>query len=222
MDKERCLILLSGGLDSITTVYWAIEKGYKTEAIFFDSDRTPRDRELECVANIADTLNIRLHIIKIPLSQKIFEDMKPINIFLKRDEKKYNGYDDIDVFKEVLMWLAIGSSHALELRVDNIIIGINMNNTDMHPGLKTEFFQEFEKIFHIWTGKKIKIMTPFIQCDKSSIIKIGTKLRVPFQQTWSCSTNNKRHCGQCPECIIRTNAFNDANIRDPTEYDTKD
>ncbi len=215
--KEKCLVLLSGGLDSITSAYWAVKQGYSIEALFFDMDQNARDRGLECAMDVADCLKIRLHVLKIPLSQRVLQDMIPLSNLLK---KEVPDNSDMSIFEGIIMWLAIGASYALKSETDKIVIGINADNTKMHPGINAEFFNVFEKIVYLWTGKQIKILTPFIEYDKSAIITTGIELGVQFQYTWSCSEGNGKHCGKCANCIIRMNAFASVGIKDPTEYET--
>lgn len=216
-NRDKCLVLLSGGLDSVTATYWAVNQGYNVEVLFFDMNHTTKDRCLECVMDIADSLQIRLHVLKNPLSQKVLQEMTPISDILK---KEVADDSNMSVFETIIMWLAISASYSLKSGINKIILGINADNNKMNPGLQAEFFNFFERLFNMWTGKTIKIITPFIEQEKSEIIKTGIKFGVPFHNTWSCiEEGNEKQCGKCDNCIIRINAFRSLGFKDPTEYE---
>jgi 7-cyano-7-deazaguanine synthase len=63
------------------------------------------------------------------------------------------------------------------------------------------------------------VLTPFLQKDKSSVMRIGARLDVPYVDTWSCGVNVEKHCGKCVECLARKGAFKEIGLPDPTEYE---
>jgi 7-cyano-7-deazaguanine synthase len=75
--------------------------------------------------------------------------------------------------------------------------------------------QDYDAFFK---KRKLQIEAPFINVQKSELIRIGAALSVPFQLTWSCYLDQEKHCGKCESCMNRKNAFKEANIIDPTEY----
>jgi 7-cyano-7-deazaguanine synthase len=62
-------------------------------------------------------------------------------------------------------------------------------------------------------------LTPFLNKDKASIMRIGLKLGVPFENTWSCSVSVEKHCGRCADCVARKQAFGEVGLADPTRYE---
>jgi len=102
---------------------------------------------------------------------------------------------------------------------DSIVLGINADNVRAHPALDTSFFRAIEKLASMWIGNRIRVLTPFLQKDKSSVMRIGVRLGVPYVDTWSCGVNIEKHCGKCVECLARKEAFKEIRLPDPTEYE---
>lgn len=216
---QRCLLLLSGGIDSVIATYWAKKYKYKVEALLFDFGHSSRKGEIECARKITNALRIPLYIIQIPLSRKALENiMQPL---FSRSSIKRNDDSDIILFGNLITAYTIAAMYALTLRIKIIIIGLNAEDIKMYSSLTPLFFQTFEKLVSLWTHKKVKILTPFSNKTKSEIIKMGIKLGVPFKYTWSCGVNGEEHCGKCIDCVARKKAFVDAGVKDPTLYKHK-
>jgi len=216
--KEKCIVLFSGGLDSTTAIYWALNKKYIVEAIYIDYKHSARDKELKSVMDIADKSGIILHILKNSLSPKIFEEMSVVYPLKGGTKDKYS---DMPIFKNTIFSLLIGTDFALRAQSSILIMATNANDAIEHLGFQKKFFKTYEKLVKVWGNKQFKLLIPFLEKSKREIVEIGFKFSVPFELTWSCRYKNEKHCGTCNRCLERSKAFTEARIIDPTEYQYK-
>jgi len=204
---DRCLILLSGGVDSATLAFWISKRGHITECLYLDYGQGQENRERECARSVANRLGVNLTILEAPLPSDLLGCIPPI--------RANNG----GLFGDVVNMCVMATACALNSGAESIAIGVNAYDVQLYPALQRSFFGAIERLSILWIGKRIKILTPFLRKDKSSIARIGARLGVPFEDTWSCSMNVHRHCGICPDCAARRDALSKAGLTDGTEYE---
>lgn len=215
--KKSCLVLISGGLDSVTAAYWAKAQGYTIEGIFFDYEHITRDREISCVAHIADTLDIPLHVIKVPLTQQFFFDARPFpgpNSHLNEQMHEMR----LDILVCLLHWLTLAASFSMHLNIEEALVGITASDKTRVQAMHPAIFEHFGKLVSTWAKREFLVTAPFIAMDKQEVVSVGHSLGVPFESTWSCSEDNSIHCGSCVDCVMRRIAFSSVGIADPITY----
>jgi len=225
MKKAICLI--SGGLDSCTSAFIAKNEGYKIYGLTFNYGQRHK-KEIECAKKIAQSLNIKDHIIfdlklsKIGGSSLVDKSKKiEINHNLKDIGKIIPS---TYVPARNIIFLSIALAYAEANDADAIFIGATATDYAGYPDCRPEFFKSFQKTINLGTkkgieGKEIQIKTPLINLSKAEIIKKGFELNAPFEKTWSCYKGNKKACGRCDSCLLRLKGFKEANIKDKIEYE---
>jgi 7-cyano-7-deazaguanine synthase len=209
---RKCLVLLSGGIDSATLTYWLKRQGFAIEAVHFDYGQGQINGERECAMTIARKSDTLLHVIETALPS---DSMK--NVLLTQGSCAQ--ISNAAAFGDVVCMCIMAATFALTHGFDSIALGVNVDNTKAHPPLNTVFFRTIEKLVSLWTGNKIRVLTPFLQKDKSSVMRIGAELDVPYADSWSCGINIEKHCGKCVECLARKRNFKKIRLHDPTEYE---
>ena len=116
------------------------------------------------------------------------------------------------------IFLSVAVSFAVSIDATKIFYGAQGSDEPFYPDCRKEFYKSFEIAAKFGTGHNISIEAPFHDMPKSAMIKIGSKLGVPFELTWSCYLNGLKHCGKCESCVNRKNAFMEAGVADPAEY----
>lgn len=222
--NPRAVVLLSGGLDSATTLAIAIKNQYECYALSFDYGQKHR-AELTAATTIATTLGAATHkIINLNLAQlggsALTDD--------KLEVPDYQPHNTIPITyvparNTVFLSIALGWAEILEAR--NIFIGVSCVDYSGYPDCRPEYIAAFENLANLATkagveGKLFKIHTPIISLSKAATIRLGTELGVDFRMTVSCyrADNNGRACGNCDSCVLRKEGFNAAGIADPTNY----
>jgi 7-cyano-7-deazaguanine synthase len=206
-NQKKCLVLLSGGIDSTTLAFWLKKRGYSIECLYFDYEQGQTNGERECAISIARQLGANLKVLVAPRPR---ESLKSI---------LSNHNSDIELLVDVVNMCVTAAIFASLSNIDLILLGLNADDVLVHPSLRIRFFRVIERLVTLWTGKKLRISAPFLDKDKSSVMKIGAKLGVPFEKTWSCSVNIDKHCGRCPDCLERKQAFMQTGLPDYTEYE---
>ena len=210
---RQAVVLLSGGLDSATALYFAKAKGYICHCLIFDYGQL-HIKEINCAVNIAKAGGCSYKILKIdfPWKGSALLDKK-IKVSSKITQKIPATY----VPGRNIIFLSFALSFAETIKAKAIIIGAHAQDYSGYPDCRPDFFKSFIKMARIGTvrGKEIKILAPLLNKNKAQIIKLGIGLSVPFKLTWSCYRGQKRLCGRCDSCYYRAKGFKEAGLVDP-------
>lgn len=223
----KCVILISGGLDSATVLALAAKQGYEIHAISFKYGQR-HTVELEAVKRIIADYPVKSHrIIEINL-----RDFGGSALTDEIDVPSYTGTSALPSEVPITYVPArntIFLSYALALaevtEANEIFIGVHSSDHANYPDCRPEFIESFENMANKATsyysgGNKIKISAPLLHLTKADIVKLGTDLGVDYGKTISCYTPNDKaqSCGFCLACIVRKDAFSKNNLPDPTVY----
>ncbi len=211
MAKPKAIILLSGGLDSSTTLYYAKSKGYKCFALIFDYGQRHK-RELRSAAAVAKRASLPYHVLRIQLPWKGSSLLdKTLQIPSSKSPSTTLGTSKIPntyVPARNTIFLSFALSYAEAVGAGAIFIGANAIDFSGYPDCRPSFYKAFQKVVKEGTKKKkIKILTPLINKTKAQIIKLALKLKVPLELTWSCYKGGKKPCGVCDSCKLRQKGF---------------
>ncbi len=223
---EKCLVLLSGGLDSATCLAIAVDKGFKPYALSFDYGQRHRV-ELEKAKLLAKKFNA-VHFI-FPLSLNIIGGSaltdKSIEVPDVPLSEIGRGIPVTYVPARNTIFLSIAAGFCEVNDIEHIFIGVNALDYSGYPDCRPEFIRAMEQALTLGTkyydmGKRFNIHTPLIDLKKSEIIKLGIKLGVDYSLTNSCYNPdlNGNPCGRCDSCKLRLKGFKDAGFEDPLNY----
>lgn len=223
----KIFVLLSGGLDSATCLSLAIKK-YDKENVSAVSINygQKHDKELNCAKAIA--FHYGIEHFELNLS-KVFS--KTACALMKDNEKnishntyaeqiKVNGKVDTYVPFRNGLFLSALASYTLSRYPDEkikILIGVHSDDSanNAYADCSKEFINTINKAIQIGTYNKVEIEAPFVNLNKSDIVKKGKELFTPFALTWSCYEGGEKPCGKCATCIDRQKAFEANNAADP-------
>ncbi len=216
--SREAIVLLSGGLDSTTTLYLARSKGYKCLCLIFDYGQR-HNKEIISAKRIAKLTHSPYEIIRFRLPWKgssLLDKTRSIPKFVKKRKMIPSTY----VPGRNLIFLSLAVSFAESIGSEAIFIGANAVDFSGYPDCRPQFYEALRKTAKLGTkrgseGKTIKIYTPLIRKSKSEIVKLGFKLGVPFKYTWSCYRGGRKPCGVCDSCKLREKGFRNAGIKDP-------
>ena len=225
---KRAVILLSGGLDSSTTLAIAKNSGFKLFGLTF---RYGQRHKFEIISaqKIAQAYNLADHkITEIDLrtfgGSALTDDL---DVPKDRNNGTMNKSIPITyVPARNTIFLSFALAWAEVLGANDIFLGVNSMDYSGYPDCRPEYIQSFEIMANLATktgveGKQsIKIQTPLINMTKKEIIKKGLKLGVDYSLTHSCydPENDGISCGRCDACQIRLRGFQEAGIKDPIKY----
>ncbi len=215
---KKAVVLLSGGLDSATTLYIARKRGYDTFCLIFDYGQR-HGKEVEIAKKIARISGSEYKVIKIGFPWK-GSSLLDRTMRLPKGDKNRKTVPSTYVPARNTVFLSFALSCAEARRAEAIFIGANALDYSGYPDCRPEFYRAFNKLSRMATKcgiekKAIKVETPLIDMKKSDIIRLGLKLGVPYEHTWSCYKGGGSPCGSCDSCVIRERGFSEAGRVDP-------
>ncbi len=220
---KKAIVLLSGGLDSITVLAQAQAQGYQCYALSFDYGQR-HNAELEAATGIALHYQVEMHkVINLGLGSIGGSALTDEHIAVPDGPQKGIPVTYVPARNTVFLSFALGWAEVLSAY--DIFIGVNAVDYSGYPDCRPEFIGAFQKLANLATktgveGAEIKIHAPLVHLTKSEIIKLGVSLGVEYQQTVSCYSADKsgKACGHCDACRLRKLGFVEAGIDDPTAY----
>ncbi|MCJ8312167.1 MAG: 7-cyano-7-deazaguanine synthase QueC [Pseudomonadales bacterium] len=223
MANKKAVVLLSGGLDSVTVLAMAQQQGYECHAMSFDYGQR-HSSELIASAKIAKQSGVEHKIVPLNLrligGSALTDDIDVPDYEPDSDEIPVTY---VPARNTVFLSVALGWAEVLE--ADAIFIGVNAVDYSGYPDCRPEFIQAFELLANLATkagveGKKLSILTPLIDLTKAQIIQKGLDLGVDYAQTISCyqADDHGKACGVCDSCVLRKQGFTAAGVKDPTIY----
>ena len=231
MTDKKAVVLLSGGLDSATTLAIARDQGFRCYVLTFRYGQR-HECEVAAAQKVAKSLGAVEHrIIAIDLAAFGGSALTDPAIEVPKDRPDLDGRGGIPptyVPARNTIFLSYALAWAEVLGAFDIFIGVNSTDYSGYPDCRAEFIKAFEKTANLATAAavqdagKFRIHTPIIEMTKGQIIQVGTKLGVDYSLTHSCydPAPDGRACGSCDSCLLRRRGFAGAGIPDPTRYVT--
>jgi 7-cyano-7-deazaguanine synthase len=227
---KRAVVLLSGGIDSTTTLAIAIAEGYETYALSFDYGQRHR-LEIEAARRVASSLGAREHrVAKIDLrtfgGSALTDDL---DVPKQRSETEIiQGIPVTYVPARNTIFLAYALAWAEVIQACDIFLGVNAIDYSGYPDCRPEFIEAFENLANLGTkagaeGIRFEIHTPLIKFSKAEIIRRAVEFGVDLSLTHSCYDPSPEGlaCGECDSCFLRLKGFREAGITDPICYGKK-
>ena len=218
--RAKVVVLLSGGLDSATTLYYAKSRGFSCTCLSFDYGQRHR-RELAAARRIASEAGCEHRTVKISLPWK-GSSLLDKNIQLPAFDRRQRAGEEIPntyVPARNIIFLSFALSCAEAIGAQAIYIGANAVDYSGYPDCRPAFYDAFQNAARTGTkcgsNRPVTIVTPLINLTKAGIVKLGSRLKVPFGLTWSCYAGGSVPCGTCDSCFYRRKGFQEAGIDDP-------
>jgi 7-cyano-7-deazaguanine synthase len=227
--KDKAVLLLSGGLDSATTLAIARAQGFEVYALSFDYGQR-HYHELEAAKRIASQIGVQEHrIITIDLGGFGGSALTEAGLAVPKDrsaEDLAGGIPITYVPARNTIFLSFALAWAEVLKAYDIFIGVNALDYSGYPDCRPEFILAFENMANLATaygvedGRRIIIHTPLIDLSKAEIVRRGLELGVDYAMTVSCYDPDARGkaCGHCDACQLRRKGFRENGIEDPGAY----
>ena len=224
---KSAVVLLSGGIDSTTTLAIALAEGYEAYALSFDYGQR-HQIETQAARRAADSLGAKKHrIAKIDL--RVFGGSAltgDIDVPKQRSETEIaDGIPVTYVPARNTIFLAYALGWAEVIQAADIFLGVNAIDYSGYPDCRPEFIEAFQTVANVGTkagveGRRFQIHTPLIKFSKAEIIRKAVKLGVDLSLTHSCydPSPDGLACGECDSCLLRLKGFREAGMKDPIRY----
>ncbi len=228
----KAVVLLSGGIDSATTLAIAKAEGFQIYALSFDYNQRHK-RELESARMVASALGVEKHLVLSFDLREIGGSALTSDIEVPKERTKDSSLIPVTyVPARNTIFLSFGLAWAEVLEAGHIFIGANAIDYSGYPDCRPEYLKAFEEMANLATKISVEgalrfaIKAPLVSMKKSDIIREGTRLGLDYALTWSCYDPQTKYvrgpefgemipCGQCDSCIIRAKGFEEAGTKDP-------
>ncbi len=217
--RKKVIVLLSGGMDSVTALYDALENHEVVGALSFDYGSKHNHKEIPFAVLHCKKTNIIHRIVKMDFISELFK-----SDLLKSGGDIPEGHYEAESMKATVVpfrngiMLAIACGYAESLEAEAVVIGAHSGDHAIYPDCRNDFMDAMSQAMQNGTYAKVELLAPFVDIDKTAILKKGIQLGLDYSLTWSCYKGNDLHCGKCGTCVERKEAFELAGVADPTIY----
>jgi len=223
-EHKNAVVLLSGGLDSVTCLALAQARGYRCHALSFDYGQRHRS-ELHAAERIARQRAVAAwQVVQVDMRGIGGSALTDMSLDVPEEESG-DGIPVTYVPARNTVFLSYALAWAEVLEAEAIFIGVNALDYSGYPDCRPDFIAAFQEMANLATragveGRVLKIEAPLIDMNKAAIIRTGNALGVDYAQTVSCyqADADGRACGRCDSCRFRRKGFADAGLIDPTRY----
>ena len=218
LEDNACVVLLSGGLDSTTLLGHAKQTQAEVVAVGFNYGQR-HVKELTQAQQIAQHYEVQFLEIEMGFMSRLLK-----SALTTRDIEVPEGHYTDESMKATIVpmrnaiMLSIACGIALSRGARRVLTAVHAGDHPIYPDCRPEFIYSFEEMARTGTDSDIIIEAPFLRMEKSDIVMFGTRIGVPYDLTWSCYQGRELHCGKCGTCVERKEAFEVANVFDPTVY----
>jgi 7-cyano-7-deazaguanine synthase len=217
----KVLVVLSGGMDSTTALAWARENHDVVAAVNFDYGSKHNDAEARAIHKLCKYYgDLNVYFFNLGFMATSFKS----DLLKSGGEIPEGHYADESMKRTVVpfrngIMLSIAAGLAESIGADAVVLGNHFGDHAIYPDCRKDFIKPMAEAIFKGTYKQIGLLSPFCDVDKTEIARIGSKLGVPFELTWTCYKGQKKHCGKCGSCQERKEAFQLSGVPDPTDYE---
>lgn len=220
---SKAIVIVSGGLDSVTLAHLLAQQGYTLHLLSFNYGQR-HVRELEYAANCAQRLGAAHDLIDLSaVTPFLTGSALTDNVAVPEGHYTAPNMATTVVPNRNAMMLSIAYAVAVAEQAEVVAIGVHAGDHPIYPDCRPDFIDRFAIMERIATKgyahPGLILLAPFVYRIKAEIVQIGQDLGVPFAETWSCYKGGNKHCGRCGTCVERIEAFKLAGVADPTEYE---
>ena len=213
------MVLVSGGMDSVTVLYEAAHSFSVAGTLSFDYGSKHNHKEIPFAAVHARNLNVPHEIIQLDFVRHLFKS----NLLKSAGSIPDGHYEDATMRQTVVpfrngIMLSIAAGYAESREADAVVIAAHAGDHAIYPDCREEFMSSMADAIRRGTYARIEILRPFIHLTKADIARRASELGVDLARTWSCYKGGEIHCGTCGTCVERREAFILSGIPDPTRY----
>ena len=217
----KTLVVCSGGLDSVTLAH-LVQKNHELGGLVSFDYGQRHQKEIGYAEATAERLGCSFDLI----------DLRNVGALLSgsaltSDLDVPDGHYEAESMKltvvpnrnAIMLSVAFGIASARDH--DAVAIAVHGGDHFIYPDCRPKFIGAFQRMQTAALGEfgSVTLYAPFVEMSKAEIVSVGSRIGVPFAETWSCYKGLANHCGRCGTCVERKEAFSDANVIDPTQYD---
>jgi 7-cyano-7-deazaguanine synthase len=212
------VIILSGGMDSVTLLYDHLER--IALAVTFDYGSNHNKREAACAALHCQRLGVEHIVIPLDFMARYFKSslLEGAEAIPEGEYDNDNMHSTVVPFRNGIM-LAIAAGMAESRGLSRVMMANHFGDHAIYPDCREEFVTHMSDAMRSGTYAGVEVLAPYTTISKTDIARIGKRLGIDYSLTYSCYKGGSRHCGRCATCRERRQALLEAGIDDHTDYE---
>ncbi len=215
---DQAIVLLSGGVDSAVTLWWAKARGYDVRPLTFDYFGRPKQEHAAIVALVDRAGTRPVRTVPLPFLKEV-DDLRPEGFTNRILADSPEGY----IPGRNLVFYSLAAYYAELDGARYLIGGHNGIDPASFPDASPKFFNLLNRVLRLslWSYEKspLRVLVPLGGKSKQDVLRMGIEMKVPFEVTWSCYWDRDAHCGTCVSCRERRSAFESVGVEDPVAYE---
>lgn len=215
----KTVLIYSGGLDSTVLLYHLRAAGHDLHALSVDYGQRHRC-ELTHAASICAELHVPNPVADLSSIQPLLAGSSLTSAEIEVAEGHYTeeNMKSTIVPNRNMILLSVATGHALSIGAEQVAYAAHSGDHAIYPDCRNEFADAMANAIKLCDWNTVELARPFVEWTKADIVRRGAELELPFEKTWSCYKGLDLHCGRCGTCIERREAFDLAEVKDPTAY----
>ncbi|MGB5332047.1 MAG: 7-cyano-7-deazaguanine synthase QueC [Woeseiaceae bacterium] len=219
VNAERALVVLSGGQDSTTCLYWAIERFGKGNVSTITFDYGQRHKiELDCAARIAAHASVTNACLPIDTFAALGGDaLTDSDIEIEKNTSANSGLPNTFVPGRNLVFLTFAAAYAYQRGIDHLVTGVAQTDYSGYPDCREDTIRSLQQTLRAGMESAVVIHTPLMHLSKKETVELAVQLDAlpAMALTHTCYKGERPPCGECPACELRAKGFAEAGIEDP-------
>jgi 7-cyano-7-deazaguanine synthase len=221
MEKEKAVVILSGGMDSTTLLYDVVKQGKDAYVLSFNYGQK-HSKELDMAWRTTMKLDLEHKIVDLT----VLNQLAPSALTRKDWQVPTGHYADENMKQTVvpnrnMVMLSLATAYAIGLGAKEIFYGAHAGDHAIYPDCRPEFVEKLGDVIKIADWTPVELKAPYLKLDKGDIAIKGRELKVDYSLTWTCYKGEDLACGDCGSCSERLEAFDKASMKDPIKYQVK-
>lgn len=214
---DTTLVVLSGGQDSTTCLYWALARFGNVETLTFDYGQRHRI-EIDCAARIARQAGVRNTLLPLDtLAALGGNSLTDKTMAICSDDGRGSGLPNSFVPGRNLLFLTAAAAYAWQRGIEHIVTGVAQTDYSGYPDCRRETLDALQQALRLGMESNVELHTPLMDLSKKDTVLLAQSLGAldVMALTHTCYTGSRPPCGQCPACVLRAKGFAEAGIADP-------
>lgn len=215
----KIVVVLSGGIDSTTLLYEAVNLGYEVYPITFSYGQK-HVKETRAAFDTCQKLGLPYKQISFELGEVAPSALTRNDMGIPKGHYEDESMKQTVVPNRNMVFLAFATAYAIGLGADEVAYGAHGGDHAIYPDCRGEFVEAMAEAMRLCDYKEIGLWVPYLYWNKVDIIRKGLELGVDYSLTWTCYEGKELACGKCGACTERLEAFEEVGIEDPIKYES--
>jgi 7-cyano-7-deazaguanine synthase len=219
--NNKIVILLSGGMDSATLLAYYLKAGWEPHALIFNYNQK-HSREIGHALMLCNHYTIDMRVVYMTEFDWLKSAQTDTSIAIPEGHYTEESMKVTVTPNRNMLMLSIAASYAISLEADNVGYAAHAGDHTIYPDCRPDFADSMRRAMAHCHFTPVYLHTPFITYSKAEILRLGLRLDVPYELTWSCYKGRDKPCGKCGTCVERLEAFHLNGIEDPLTYEDRE